>query len=295
MHNYYEDLLKRIDEAPVWFDEFGVPRYDLFSPRHLGNIYAREAALAEVSCQSCGRRFHVALTDVFARKGFALSDEIRLRRVHYGDPPNIHCCEAGPTMNSVMHEVLEYWTRDYEVASDWQRGPTFEGLITWPSLDPQDTVAEVLAAIQAGAKTLLVMCTSRQNRYHLAGQVSAAMLGEGRVLVGFHTTYAVVARSMLDSLVPIADIGRPWEGERKVTLSSFSNLTDIDVATIKTVVILAGPAPRNETEQKSWNDTADRLAIKLSDKVRIEFALPHSHRMITNPDQTIDAGRIRQN
>src|SRR6266853_4787652 len=116
MHQHYEDILQRIDASPVWFDEFGVPRYEEFSPKHLGNIYAAEAALAELSCQQCGRLFRVALTNVFARKGFALSDEIRLRRVHYGDPPNVRCCEAGPSMNSVMREVLEYWSRDDEVA-----------------------------------------------------------------------------------------------------------------------------------------------------------------------------------
>jgi hypothetical protein len=295
MHNHYEDIIKRIDEAPIWFDEFGVPRYDLFSPRRLGNIYAMEAALAEVSCQGCGRLFRVALTEVFARKGLALSDEIRLRRVHYGDPPNIDCCAAGPTMNSVMREVLEYWYRDYEVASDWQRDPIFEGPVAEPPLDPLDTVAEVLAAIQAGAKTLLVMCTSRQNRYHLAGRISGAMLSKGRVLVSSHDTYGVIARRMLDSLVPDADIGRYWEDKRKVVLSPFSHLRDTDVAAIETVAILAGPAPRNETQQRSWSDTADRLATELSDKVRIEFALSHSCRMIANPDQTVDAGRIKEN
>lgn len=295
MHNRYEDILKRIDEAPIWFDEFGVPRYDAFSPQRLGNIYAMEAALAEISCQGCGRLFRVALTDVFPRKGFALSDEIRLRRVHYGDPPNVDCCAAGPTMNSVMREILEYWYRDYEVDTNWRRDPIFEGPVAEPPLDPPDTVADVLAAIQAGAKTLLVMCTSRQNRYHLAGRISAAMLGEGRVLVGFHDTYGVVARRMLDNLVPDAEIGRHWEDERKVTLSPFSHLKVIDVATIKTVAILAGPPPRNETEQRNWSDTADQLATRLSDKVRIEFALSHSCHTIANPDQAIDAGCIDGN
>lgn len=57
-------------------------------PRHLGNIYASEAALAEVSCQRCRRMFRVALTEVFASNSFSLSDEIRLARV-ISHPP--HC------------------------------------------------------------------------------------------------------------------------------------------------------------------------------------------------------------
>lgn len=129
MRGHYQDILDRIDEPPAWFDDYGVPRFGDFSPRHLSNIYAREAALAEVSCQACGCMFKVALTDAFATKSSSLSDEIRLGRVHYGDPPNVHCCDAGATMNSVMHRIVEYWSRDYDVSVGWQRDPTFEGKV----------------------------------------------------------------------------------------------------------------------------------------------------------------------
>ena len=46
MHQHYKDILDRIDEAPTWFDDYGVPRFGDFSPSRLGNIYAYEAALA---------------------------------------------------------------------------------------------------------------------------------------------------------------------------------------------------------------------------------------------------------
>ena len=160
MHQYYKDILDRIDEAPTWFDDDGVPRFGDFSPGKLGTIYASEAALAEVSCQACGRMFKVALTEAFACKRLGLSDEIRLRRVHYGDPPNVNCCGAGPSMNSEMQRILEYWPRDYEVSSGWQRDPTFEGPVEQPPLDPPDTVSEVLAAVGSGAQPILIMCTS---------------------------------------------------------------------------------------------------------------------------------------
>ena len=38
-----------------------------------------------------------------------LSERIRDMTIAYGDPPNIGCCPAGPTMNSVPRRVLEYW------------------------------------------------------------------------------------------------------------------------------------------------------------------------------------------
>ncbi len=89
MRNYYKDILDRINEPPKWFDDFGVPRFETFAPGRTSNIYAREAALADISCQGCGHRFRVALTDTFATPSTSLSDEILLGRADYGDPPNV--------------------------------------------------------------------------------------------------------------------------------------------------------------------------------------------------------------
>jgi hypothetical protein len=290
MHQYYKDILDRIDEPPTWFDDYGVPRFADFSPQCLGNIYASEAALAEVSCQACGVRFKVALTDAFARGRLGLSDEIRLGQVHYGDPPNVNCCGAGASMNSVMHRVLEYWTRDYEVSSGWQRDPTFEGPVLEAPLDPPDTVADVLAAVREGAKPILVTCTSHRNRYDLAGRITAAMACHGRVLVAYDERYLVVARKMLDGLVPDTDVGRCKDG-RIVTLADFSRLKDIQLAAFDSIVALAGPRPRNEAIQAAWTDLATRLATEAADKVQIEFALAHSCCMIASPVLVVNAGR----
>jgi hypothetical protein len=82
MHQYYKDILDRIDEPPTWFDDYGVPRFGDFSSRYLGNIYASEAALADVSCQACEPMFKVTLTEAFTSKRLGLSDQIRLGRVH---------------------------------------------------------------------------------------------------------------------------------------------------------------------------------------------------------------------
>ena len=52
-----------------------------------------------------------------------LADGIRNKTLHYGDPPNIECCAAGPTMNCNDHKVLQYWKRE---DLEWVRGKTLE-------------------------------------------------------------------------------------------------------------------------------------------------------------------------
>ncbi len=129
----YTDIRKRIDDPILWFDENAVPRYDPFHPR-LINTYADEAVLYQIACQDCGTRFMVAESDGSIKRMLAkrsvmkhdyLADDIRGKRLHYGDPPNIGCCPAGPTMNSEFIGIIEYWVcKDFE----WQRDPTLEEL-----------------------------------------------------------------------------------------------------------------------------------------------------------------------
>jgi hypothetical protein len=289
MRQHYKDILDRIAEAPTWFDDFGVPRFGQFSPQRLSNIYASEAALAEVSCQECKRVFRVALTEAFACKPFSLSDEIRLGRVDYGDPPNIDCCIAGSCMGSVMHKILEYWSNDLEVSRDWRRDPTFEGPVA-DTRDPPDTVAEVLAAVASGATAILVMCTSRANRYDLAGRITAALASDGRVLVAYPESYDVVARKMLEGRAPAACVGY-WKEERDVTLADFSRLKNVRLGTMRSVVILAAAHPLSEVARTVWTEAATRLTAKASDKIKIELTLAHSCSMFANPHIIVDAGQ----
>ena len=39
----YEDIKKRIDEEPKWYDHHGVPRYEEFNPELTSNIYAENS------------------------------------------------------------------------------------------------------------------------------------------------------------------------------------------------------------------------------------------------------------
>lgn len=136
MNHDYRDIRSKIAEEPQWFDENAVPRYMPFSPYLLSNIYAREGALVEIACQVCQTRFKVAFSrsssmdDIRAQalghKPCLLADQIVAKTIHYGDPPNVGCCPAGPTMNSDPLRVLEYWRRDGTTNLNWRREPALE-------------------------------------------------------------------------------------------------------------------------------------------------------------------------
>lgn len=131
MKNDYDDIRERIATPPLWWDEHGVPRYCAFSPRFVASIYAIEVVLLRVTCQSCERPFEVALSwnriEEALHKRAPLVDRIRMNALEYGDPPNVGCCAAGPTMNSVPRRVLEYWRASMaRVTVEWERDPTLE-------------------------------------------------------------------------------------------------------------------------------------------------------------------------
>jgi hypothetical protein len=116
------------------------------------------------------------------------------------------------------------------------------------------------------------------------------MAGDGRVLVAYPEGYGVVARKMLDGLVADADVGH-WKDGRTVRLAEFSRLEDVRLTMFDSIVVLAGPRPRNEAMQKVCSDVATRFATEAGDKVQIELALAHSRCMIANPSLVVDAGR----
>jgi hypothetical protein len=100
---------------------------------------------------------------------------------------------------------------------------TFEGQVAEASLDPPDTVAEVLAAVGSSAWPIPVICTSHRNRYDLAGPDTAPL-----------------PAWMLDGLVPDEHAGHLKDG-RTITLADFSRLKDVRLAMFDSVVVLAGP------------------------------------------------------
>lgn len=136
MHNHYTDIIDKIELAPLWFDEQGVPRFCEFSPKRLSNIYADSCCLLRIECQGCGHQFAVAMSDsrtqlmlLQHRSGRPirrLAELVRNGSIHYGDPPNVSCCPSGPTMNSIPRQVVQFWVRE---SFDWKPVDDLERLI----------------------------------------------------------------------------------------------------------------------------------------------------------------------
>ncbi len=130
MRHEYDDIRSRIGEPPRWFDEHGTPRYSVFKPTDVPDIYANEAVLFEIACQACAQRFLVALSlsryRLLERPAVrTIAETIRAGALEYLDPPNVGCCPAGPTMTSDTIRVVEYWHKPAP-GRDWARDPALE-------------------------------------------------------------------------------------------------------------------------------------------------------------------------
>lgn len=127
MNQIYSDILDKLGE-PQWFDECAVPRYCKFEPNAVSDIYAHQVALVEIACQPCEHLFLVAFSwgMMDNLKGVpSLKERITAKELHYGDPPNVACCMAGATMNSVPHRVVEFWDQPRPI-EDWKRLAEYE-------------------------------------------------------------------------------------------------------------------------------------------------------------------------
>ncbi len=125
MNKNYADIIAATSKEPLWFDEHGVPRFAQFRPDML-DIYASEGLLLKILCQSCKHEFLVgmSLCRMEIPEEGSLKDEIKANSLHYGDPPNVtDCCFAGPTMNSIPVQVMEFWERK---SGTWTRCPEWE-------------------------------------------------------------------------------------------------------------------------------------------------------------------------
>lgn len=123
----YSDIMSRIKDDPAWWDANGVPRWCDYHPSSGASIYATESALVEIACQACFKIFLCEVswdqyTLAWTGKKFpSLSED--LEGLAYGDPPNMGCCPAGPTMTSVSLRVHQFWARENGM---WKRQPQNE-------------------------------------------------------------------------------------------------------------------------------------------------------------------------
>jgi hypothetical protein len=133
----YSDIRSRIATLPIWFDENGTPRYDTPHPFFSPNIYADEVLFYEIACQSCGARFLVEenwsrhnLAAIMRRESGqdnpSLSERVRLKRIHYGDPP-CWACASGATMNCIDIRTVQFWSR-LNGDREWARVADLEGI-----------------------------------------------------------------------------------------------------------------------------------------------------------------------
>jgi len=121
MRRSYQDILSRIKDPPLWYDQDGTPRYAPFSFELCPDIYSHHVGLFRVCCQLCHKEFLVEMhANIFDHRIAAPP-----AKWHYGDPP-IHDCPAGNTMNCNDLAVVEFWVED---KFEWTRRPEFEGPI----------------------------------------------------------------------------------------------------------------------------------------------------------------------
>lgn len=133
MHRSYDDIISRISEPPLWWQEGGIPRYKAFDPKSSTGIAAAEVALAEIACQITGVRFLVSIEGGSDRP---VAKAIREGTLCYGDPPNLPTVSAYTL--SEMLRVVQYWSRchpeyvvdgrivDWKSYDEWLRDPSLE-------------------------------------------------------------------------------------------------------------------------------------------------------------------------
>lgn len=131
----FEDIRDRIKEEPSWYDSNGTPRYGRFHPNMSPNIYASEVALVKIRCSNCLQEFLVEFNWsknnlVFNEESKPLSEWIKSKRIHYGDPPRHNVREdgsgcVGETMNCDDIEVVEFWKQEGRML-EWVRKKEFE-------------------------------------------------------------------------------------------------------------------------------------------------------------------------
>ena len=83
------------------------------APRsRVADIYADEAALAEIACFGCLTIYKLACSsldfEAYERAGLPLAAAIRRGDLQLCDPPNPGCCRDGPSTGCYNLKILQY-------------------------------------------------------------------------------------------------------------------------------------------------------------------------------------------
>lgn len=136
MNCCYDDILEEMrfmGKEPIWFDENAVPRYCDFHPDQRADIYASEVCLLDIECQACEMRFLVCMSWYRLSGTPSIAELIETRTLEYGDPPNVDCCAAGPSMTSNAKRVWSFWRKNKDTNYEWKRFVEFEVDLTTDS------------------------------------------------------------------------------------------------------------------------------------------------------------------
>lgn len=125
----------------MWWDEYGVPRYQPFAPWDQARIYSDEVAVLRVQCAGCRREFNVAVSTcpVLPSLQRMLDDGL----LHYGCPPNVGCCRGAALQSSALF-VAQFWRRS---GLKWCRIPENE-------IDLREKIAIVRKQRVDGSQTI---------------------------------------------------------------------------------------------------------------------------------------------
>jgi hypothetical protein len=116
MKTSYKDILSRLGE-PLWWDVYGVPRYEPFSIELTG-VYSHTVVLLKIECQACNQKFTVA--QEYQNLRYAPN------QVRYNDLPRHDC--VGDQCASNEFDILQWWQYDHH---EWSRITIHEGKVRY--------------------------------------------------------------------------------------------------------------------------------------------------------------------
>ncbi len=125
MKQDYNDILK-IAGNPIFWDQVGVPRYEIFRPSLSADIYAYAVLLVEIACQTCNKTFDCVVSFQKLNTG---SISLNLgSEIAYGDPP-YHNHQAGESQTSIFLSIKEYWDRSGMPSGSWKNQETKKAIL----------------------------------------------------------------------------------------------------------------------------------------------------------------------